>query len=126
MASEKHKLNRRECTAPPPPRRGEALPTRQRRGRRGRGAAAGVAGPDGHAAGGRAARSGPHRPAWPSLSPPAPSSLRPAGWTYWELRTEWKTAGNKKQDWKELPTPLFDVDTVEDFWVCYNRCPKIV
>jgi hypothetical protein len=50
----------------------------------------------------------------------------PAGWTYWELRCEWKTTSNKKQDWKELPTPLFDVDTVEDFWVCYNKCPKIV
>ncbi len=49
-----------------------------------------------------------------------------AGWTYWELRCEWKATNNKKQDWKELPTPLFDVDTVEDFWVCYNKCPKIV
>lgn len=52
--------------------------------------------------------------------------LNCAGWTYWELRNEWKTRGSQKQDWKELPTPLFDVDTVEDFWICYSRCPKIV
>lgn len=45
------------------------------------------------------------------------------GWTYWELRNQWQ--GNK-QDWSTLPTSLFDVDTVEDFWICYNRCPKIV
>jgi hypothetical protein len=47
----------------------------------------------------------------------------PAEWSYWELRSPWQ---GKAQDWKALPTPLFTADTVEDFWMCYSRTPKIM
>jgi hypothetical protein len=43
------------------------------------------------------------------------------GWSYWELRKKWIS----RQDWKDLPTTLFTVDTVEDFWACWSRVPKI-
>ncbi len=71
-----------------------------------------------------------HAPDLPrAASPPFPV-FPSAGWTYWELRNEWKNVGpgarGPRQDWRELPTPLFDVDTVEDFWVYYSRTPKIV
>ena len=47
-------------------------------------------------------------------------------WTYWELRTAWKNKPGAKQNWDELPIALFDFDTVEDFWICYKRCPSII
>jgi hypothetical protein len=42
-------------------------------------------------------------------------------WTYWELRKKWY----RGQDWTQLPTTLFTVDSVEDFWACWSRVPKI-
>ena len=54
----------------------------------------------------------------------SPHSFPPsAEWSYWELRSPWQ---GKAQDWKALPTPLFTADTVEDFWMCYSRTPKIM
>lgn len=55
-------------------------------------------------------------------SPGPPLHRPPAAWTYWELRCPWQGG---KQDWKTLPTSLFTANTVEDFWMCYSRTPKI-
>lgn len=52
--------------------------------------------------------------------PPPPTP----GWTYWELRKEWRHS-QQKDSWDSLPTPLFDFDTVEDFFIGYNKAPHI-
>ena len=65
----------------------------------------------------------PARPPPPPPLPPPP----PAAWTYWELRKEWRrgSGANGKQEFSDLPVPLFTFHTVEDFWLGFQRVPSI-
>jgi Eukaryotic initiation factor 4E len=44
-------------------------------------------------------------------------------WTMWELRKADARVGLR--DWTQLPLPLYHVGTVEDFWICWKRAPRI-